>query len=377
MEEPPTSPPPPPPPPIGDPLTNPSASFSSLDDLAHELASLEDLASRGSWRSVLDKVARARSLSLLRHPHDHLAYLSYNALALAKLRRFADASAELESLQDLESPEYKYESYPQIYPGRSGSMVPFCLRWLNCVIPIKLGSRQEGLDRFYALLDFVRGKLEERRNKGSSEEDESVRAWRRREVLVMNSIVGNHLSYKEFSVCLDLIRDMFRRGYSEDPVLVSRLGYIQMQIGDLEGAKSSFKQIEGMASEGKGRGSLSEVELKNLVNRNKAMLYLVGKDYVSAVREYEECIERDDSDVVAINNKALCLMYLRDLSDSIKVLENALERVPTFALNESVVVNLCSMYELAYVNHSDIKKTLSTWIARVAPDDFDSSCTRI
>lgn len=373
MEEPPTS----PPPPIGDPLTNPSASFSSLDDLAHELASLDDLASRGSWRSVLDKVARARSLSLLRHPHDHLAYLSYNALALAKLRRFADASTELESLQDLESPEYKYESYPQIYPGRSGSMVPFCLRWLNCVIPIKLGSRQDGLDRFYALLDFVRGKLEERRNKGSSEEDESVSAWRRREVLVTNSIVGNHLSYKEFSVCLDLIRDMFRRGYSEDPVLVSRLGYIQMQIGDLEGAKSSFKQIEGMASEGKGRGSLSEVELKNLVNRNKAMLYLVGKDYVSAVREYEECIERDDSDVVAINNKALCLMYLRDLSDSIKVLENALERVPTFALNESLVVNLCSMYELAYVNHSDIKKTLSTWIARVAPDDFDSSCTRI
>ncbi|XP_030535059.1 trafficking protein particle complex subunit 12 [Rhodamnia argentea] len=372
MEEAPNS-----PPALDDPLTNPSSSFSSLDDLAYDLSSLEDLANRGSWRSLIDKVARARSLSLLRHPHDHLAYLSYNALALSKLRRFTDASAELDSLQDLDSSEYRYESYPQIYPGRSGSMVPFCLRWLNCVIPIKLGSRQEGLDRFYALLDFVRGKLEERRIKGLSEEDESVRAWRRREVSVMNSIVGNHLSYKEFSVCLDLIRDMFRRGYSEDPVLVSRLGYIQMQIGDLEGAKSSFKQIEGMASEGKDRGSLSEVELKNLVNRNKALVYLVGKDYVSAVREYEECIERDDSDVVAINNKALCLMYLRDLSDSIKVLENALERVPTVALNESLVVNLCSMYELAYVNHADIKKTLSNWIARVAPDDFDSSCTRI
>ncbi|PPD97627.1 hypothetical protein GOBAR_DD05334 [Gossypium barbadense] len=84
-------------------------------------------------------------------------------------------------------------------------------------------------------------------------------------------------------------------------------------------------------------------------------------------------MERDPADVVAVNNKALCLMYLRDLSDSIKVLENSLERVPTVALNETLVVNLCSMYELAYVNHSEIKRTLSNWIARVAPDDFDAS----
>uniref|UniRef100_M4D5S2 Uncharacterized protein n=1 Tax=Brassica campestris TaxID=3711 RepID=M4D5S2_BRACM len=44
---------------------------------------------------------------------------------------------------------------------------------------------------------------------------------------------------------------------------------------------------------------------------------------------------------------------------------------------DRVVVNLCSMYELAYVNHTDAKRTLNTWITRVAPDDFDSSCTRI
>ena len=56
---------------------------------------------------------------------------------------------------------------------------------------------------------------------------------------------------------------------------------------------------------------------------------------------------------------------------------SALERVPTVALNEGLVVSLCSMYELAYVNHSDIKRTLNNWIARVAPNEFDSSCTRI
>ncbi|KAJ0040504.1 hypothetical protein Pint_26655 [Pistacia integerrima] len=307
---------------ITDPLTN---AFGSLNDLAPELASLQDLATRGSWRSILDKVSRARSLSLLTLPHHHLTYLSYNALALMKLRRFNDAALELDSLEDFNSSGYQYESYPHAYPNRTGSMVPFSLRWLHAVLPFKMSNRQEGLDRFYLLPRF---------------RPREIKAKSRREI-----------------------------GF------VGELGYIQMQIGDLEGATTSFNRVEELLTSKKSDESV--VELSNLVNRNKALVYLIGKDYVSAVREYEECIERDGSDIVAVNNKALCLMYLRDLSDGIKVLENALERVPTVALNETVVVNLCSMYELAYVNHSDIKRTLSNWIARVAPDDFDSSCTRI
>ena len=100
------------------------------------------------------------------------------------------------------------------------------------------------------------------------------------------------------------------------------------------------------------------VEMKNLVNRNKALMFIVWKDYVSAVREYQECIDRDATDVVAINNKGLCLMYLRDLADGIKVLEKALESVPTAALNETFVVNLYSMYELAYDNQRILRRRL-------------------
>ncbi|KAK4755342.1 hypothetical protein SAY87_009099 [Trapa incisa] len=349
-----------------DPLSNP---FASLDSLSPDLSSLNDLAMRGAWRSILEKVSRSRSLDLLKQPHHHLTYLSFNVLALSKLRRFADANSELESLQDLDGSDYRYETYPKVYPGRSGSMVPFSLRWIHCIIPIKLGRRNEGLDRLYKLLDLVREKLEERK---SNSREESLREWKRRELLVINTIIGDHLFHKEFSVCLDLIRNLLSGDcLGLDAFLLSELGYIQLQIGDLDGAKGSFSQVEGIADKEKS------IKLMNLVSRNKALIYLVGKDYVSAVREYEECMERDHTDAVAINNKAICLMYLRDLSDSIKVLENSLERVPTVTLNETLVVNLCSMYELAYVNHAEIKKTLSNWIARVAPDDFDSSCTRI
>ncbi|KAG6477346.1 hypothetical protein ZIOFF_066599 [Zingiber officinale] len=49
--------------------------------------------------------------------------------------------------------------------------------------------------------------------------------------------------------------------------------------------------------------------------------------------------------VVALNKKALCSMVL--------------ERLAQFnqAWNKTLVTNLCSMYELAYVNHINVKKT--------------------
>ncbi|KAL5982102.1 hypothetical protein ACLOJK_016171 [Asimina triloba] len=344
--------------PISDPLSSSAVDPSSCKDLT----ALQDLASLGSWRALIDKLSSSTHASSL-HPHEQLIHHTFHALALFKLRRFSDALCLFSDLDlfdcDAEPhSRHRFESFPHLYPNLSGSMLPFALRWLHAQLPNRLGDRLESLDRLYRLLAFVR----------SRRQAAPGGIWEKREIFVVNSIVSNHLASKEFAICLALLQEQLRRE-PLDPVLVSKVGYIYMQIGDLEGARSAFALVEGLASEG--------IELRNLVCRNKALMYLVGKDYVSAVREYEECIERDPADVVAVNNKALCLMYLRDLSDSIKVLEGGLERVPTAVLNETLVVNLSSMYELAYVNHSEIKKTLSSWIAKVAPDDFDASCTRI
>ncbi|GAB2236261.1 hypothetical protein Drorol1_Dr00028001 [Drosera rotundifolia] len=363
-DSPPTQPPPPPPaatraPSLSDPLTSPNPSHPlTLPDLAHEFVTL---AAHGSYRTLLDKLTRSLSLSHSPLPHSHLLYLAFNSLALAKLRRYPDA---LRDLDDLDSPSYRFESYPDTYPGMAGSFVPFGLRLMRCLLPAKLGKKGETIDRLYELLGFVRERIEDGGD-GSG--------WRRREEFVIGSIVRHHLAQKEYLLCVNLIRDVIVRD-RENAGLWSRLGYVQMQFGDVEGARASFDEVERIISNKKGEEG---VRVLNLASRNKALMYMVEKDYVSALREYERCIERDGSDLVAINNKALCLMYLRDLSGSIKVLESALERVPTVALNETLVVNLCSMYELAHVNHTEIKRTLSNWIAQVAPDDFDTSCTRV
>jgi len=203
----------------------------------------------------------------------------------------------------------------------------------------------------------------------------SLGRWRRREEIVISSIVGYHLSQKEYNIAMKWMEKLLQKN-PLDPFLLSKLGQVQMQLGDLNGAKNTFSRIEAMVNEGQVPTSSLE-GLKNMVNRNRGLQHLVAKDFTAAIREYEEALDRDPADIIATNNKALCLMYSRDLLGSIKVLENTLERVPVIALNENVVLNLCSMYELAFVSNVETKRSLSSWIVQIAPEDFDLSCTRL
>ena len=75
--------------------------------------------------------------------------------------------------------------------------------------------------------------------------------------------------------------------------------------------------------------------------------------------------------------QALCLMYQRELIGATSVLEDSLQSSPRSTLNETLVLNLCSMYELASMNSVESKRTLSAWLLNHAPDDFDLSCTRL
>ncbi|KAL9245725.1 hypothetical protein vseg_019344 [Gypsophila vaccaria] len=350
-----------------DPTTVTTATTTETALISDEIHSLQALALRGAWRSVLSTTETSLSLHRTNQhqpPHHRLVLLTFSAVALCKLRRFDDAVSLIDTSfsadnGDMNSPSHRFEHFPQFYPSLVGSMIPFALRWLHAVLPSFVGRKTDSIDRLYLLLSLARSR--------------DTPAWRRRADTIASTIISLHCGQKEYSVAIGLLKELISRDV-ENVELISKLGYVELQVGDIDGAKARFNRVEKLVRE---KEEVVVVGGRNLVGRNKALVYLVGKDYVSAVREYDECIEREEKDVVAINNKALCLMYLRDLGDSIKVLESSLERVPTVALNETLVVNLCSMYELAYVNHTDIKCTLTNWIARLAPDDFDSSSTRV
>lgn len=204
----------------------------------------------------------------------------------------------------------------------------------------------------------------------------SLRRWQHRQEIVMNSILSHHLNQKDFVVVLKWFKQLLLK-HPSDVQLLSKLGYVQMQFGDLIGAKNTFLKVEDMVSHTTVGNSLQSSFLKGLVCRNRGLQHTVLKQYSEAIKEFDAAMELNPVDIISANNKALCCMYSRDLVGSTKVLESVLDKVPLMALNESLVLNLCSMYELAFVKNVQTKKTLSDWILQVAPDDFDLSCTRL
>jgi len=77
-------------------------------------------------------------------------------------RQYRKAMDELDSLGDLEGPANFYESYPNLYQDRHGSMVPFSLLVLRAEMPSFVGSSDglaRSLDALFGLLECCRTQL--------------------------------------------------------------------------------------------------------------------------------------------------------------------------------------------------------------------------
>ncbi|KAG6488911.1 uncharacterized protein LOC122004167 [Zingiber officinale] len=159
-------------------------------------------------------VAR-RSHGLL--PHHRLICLAVSALALSKLRRFYDAAAaaaKIDSLDaPLDSPRFRFQSSVTV-------------------------------DRLYALYDLVQSEIWEEITTASTD------LWRRREAFVIAVLCGDRFVHREFEAALALVRLQD----PSNPSLLSRLGYVQLQIGDLTGAKAPFSMLESLHHQSRGSG---------------------------------------------------------------------------------------------------------------------------
>ncbi|KAI5077270.1 hypothetical protein GOP47_0007094 [Adiantum capillus-veneris] len=200
--------------------------------------------------------------------------------------------------------------------------------------------------------------------------------WQHRQEIIINCIISHHLNRKDFLLVLTWFKELFKL-HPSDPWLLSKLGYVQLQMGDLTGASYTFSEARNIIGKFEAENSGQSSALKGLDCRNRGLEHVVLKQYSEAVKEFDLALSINPIDIISANNKALCYMYNRDLIGSSKVLESILDKAPLVALNESLVLNLCSMYELAFVHNVQTKKNLSDWIQQIAPGDFDFSCTRL
>lgn len=83
----------------------------------------------------------------------------------------------------------------------------------------------------------------------------------------------------------------------KDADLLSKVGYVQLQLGDLLGAQKTFSQVEALLTD-----SFND-DLANVVGRNRGLLHFAEKQYTKAFNEFSSVLDRNPHDTVSANNK--------------------------------------------------------------------------
>nr|KAF6308584.1 trafficking protein particle complex 12 [Myotis myotis] len=300
---------------------------------------------------------------------------------LVKLGLFQNAELEFEPFGSLDQPDLYYEYYPHVYPGRRGSMVPFSMRILHAELQQYLGNPQESLDRLHRvkavcsqiLAHLEQGLAEDGSMSSISPENRqaSVQLWRSRLGRVTCSMANCLLLMKDYVLAVDAYRSVTQFHPEQEPQLLSGIGRIFLQIGDIKTAEKYFQDVEKVTQK------LDGPQGKTMVLMNRAFLHLGQNNFAEAHRFFTEILRIDPTNAVANNNAAVCLLYLGRLKDSLRQLEALVQQEPGHCLHESVLFNLTTMYELESSRSAQKKQALLEAVAGREGDSFNTQCLKL
>eukprot|EP00698_Gefionella_okellyi_P019525 TRINITY_DN5990_c0_g1_i1.p1 TRINITY_DN5990_c0_g1~~TRINITY_DN5990_c0_g1_i1.p1 ORF type:complete len:418 (+),score=83.92 TRINITY_DN5990_c0_g1_i1:150-1403(+) len=362
----------------------------TINEVQPTIQGLHSLLQHGEWPSVAALAEQCFTQSVL--PHVALEIRLAKLFALVKLKRFKSADRELAAIGDLDSASYLFESYPDVYGDRKGSMVPFTLRVIHATLPHHLGNHSETIDRLYVLLDVC--KLSQPPQMRSttalasaddqapafsdeqqpdfttadmsvltdSSEEAQRKLWQRREHRLLSELVSYHMQSPSvpFSTVLKLLNNL-RRHRRTDLGLVCTIGRAYLQMGDIAAAEQTFIEADHLQP-----GGVETV-------LNKAFLHLAGGRYGMALPLFERVLSTRPGDAIAANNVAVCQLYTHNVPAAINSLEAAVRTNPLLAGDATVVGNLSALYDLAFDDSARRKKVLQGVLAVYAPQMVDAN----
>ncbi|KAL6105101.1 trappc12 [Pungitius sinensis] len=352
---------------------------------------LQRLISSKNWRAAVDLTGRlltahgqgyGKAGQPSAHTTDSLQLWFVRLALLTKLNLFQNAELEFEPFGNLDQPDLYYEYYPTVYPGRRGSMVPFSMRLLHAELPQYMAKPQEALDRLHNLKTVCLAILENL-EKGLAEDGSMItltqenrqvsqKLWRSRLNRVMYSMANCLLLMKDYVLAVETYHSIIQYEPQQKVQLLSGIGRIFLQIGDVNTAERYFLDVE-KACQTTG----SQPAHVTCVLMNRAFVYLSQNNYSEAHASFSEVLKSDPKNPVANNNAAVCLLYLGRLKESLGQLEGLVQQDPALYLHESVLFNLTTMYELESSRSTQKKQALLEAVACREGDSFNAQCLKL
>lgn len=132
----------------------------------------------------------------------------------------------------------------------------------------------------------------------------------------------------------------------------------------------------------------------------RALIAMSNDEFKLGIELFDKLLSLDEHQIDAVSNRALCLLYDHKLMQAIGVffpsfsilkniaillsifltsqdLEKFLEKTPEKHVHETIIFNLCTLYDLAWSDGITRKEELLAKVHSYLPDDFDFDVFKI
>ncbi|XP_043269348.1 trafficking protein particle complex subunit 12 [Venturia canescens] len=362
----------------------------TASDVTQDERGLRNLIQAGCYRAAVNLSGRliaiyGQGYGKINHPSKHTPHslqLWYTRLSLlAKLKHFEVLRAESQPFGDLDKPDMYFTFYPELYGTRPGSMASFAFRLLLAEIPSYWGKPREAIDSLHKLLSTVE-QLIKNLSSGlaedgspskfsSSERQDSVRLWTGRRSRILISIVNCALTMKNFVLAIDVLEDLQAMNdwsKEQSEILRSAIGRVHLFLGDVSAAEKKF----AVNKEDAGKTALTPRELID-----RGLMAVAQNAFQEAFNCFKTASGLDPSNIMLVNNMAVCLLYTGQLKTAVQLLEKAVARNPLKSLQESVLLNMSTLYELHTIHCKQSKLHLLRQLNRYKGDAIDVQCLQL
>lgn len=295
----------------------------------------------------------------------------FRIAALMKLKFFKEAQFELTQFENFNKIQFYYENYPETYSAaeqRKGCMVPFGLRILNAELSIYLGKSDISIANLYKILETTEEIFE--KNIKNNKHGDGLKIWSERKAKVLFSIANILTMKKHYEKTFEIFSQILNLEYIDKCAVWSSIGKLFVQTGNLKDANDSFLKAKHFS-----RPESNEHKSRILINAS--FIRIANGSYEEAYDVLSEASILVPSNPTLINNMAFCLFYSGNLKDAIGLIEKFIMRENRGNVNENLIFNLCTLYELESAKAHQKKLQLLLWLNLYAGDGFYEACLQL
>ncbi|GFE55338.1 hypothetical protein BaOVIS_027420 [Babesia ovis] len=295
-------------------------------------AEIRQLAQNNKFKELV-KLLSDLAYKYEKNPRRLIAVLTMRIYYNIQLNANQSVVSDINLIKSPYSDKWMYDSYPDKYGDKRGSMCPFSLYLMYSYYPYIMGSAYTALDRLYTLREHLEDQL--------SEAPERQQVLVSRIICVALLLADVLLSEKRL---MDALKELLRlhRGYGKDDHATNAmLSMVYAQIGDMANAQKHIDIAIGAGSE--------YTELYRGVH------CAVQGDFENAhtlLRTCSQSFERETSLVVAacenilINNVAVTLFYMNNAAAAKVTMDSCKNVCKTGKIFRAVTLNTTMLKEL-------------------------------